>query len=342
MGESKIPDRGYFVGIISLVAAIFIPVLQANGVDLNWQASLVCYVVLTLITVWSLLRYAIPHFRGWKRISIAAALIVLMGSIGLYATKKEYSREHPISSVSTDRSATGSKGSTGSTASTGTTGQSGATTPPPPPLTHSQDKMTWDYDSHRPDVYFLALCKCGGMTTISAFQAVGDNATDNPIHITKMYLRSDINNAMLPVLISVANYSGGIPGGSESVEPQNTSGVPAHAHFRVSSANISTLYPGQPVQVPVEIFLKDFIAFTFVVDYDGGHYERHFSADEVKKQVAQFEVKVINESTRGVIPRVTKKPDSSPQVIVNGNQTTNGAGSPIINGSDNTTSTKPQ
>ena len=40
MSDSKKPDLGFFLGIGSLVAAIFIPILQANGVDMNWQCSL--------------------------------------------------------------------------------------------------------------------------------------------------------------------------------------------------------------------------------------------------------------------------------------------------------------
>jgi hypothetical protein len=262
-------DFGSRLGIAGLIVAI-----AGIGITILWQKRWIgyaCFFVALLLGIWwGILEYQARHFKSKDGLPEGAT-------------------------------------STGSTGQSGATASTGKTIPQPPQLTRSQDKMTWDYDSYKQEVYFLSLCKCGGITTLNAFQAVGDNETDDPIHITKMYLRSDINNATLPVLISVANYSGGVPAGIESLDPQDTSGVPPHTHFRVTSANIQTLYPGEPIQVPVELFLKDFLAFTFVVDYEGGHYERHFHAEEVKRQVAQFEAKAIDEMTRTAVPRVTKK-----------------------------------
>ena len=98
MSDSKKPDLGFFLGIGSLVAAIFIPILQANGVDMNWQCSLLSYLVLTTVCVWSLVRHAIPHCGRTIRIVAAIMLAVAMIALGTYATVKQYKRDH-LSSV---------------------------------------------------------------------------------------------------------------------------------------------------------------------------------------------------------------------------------------------------
>src|SRR5581483_6257029 len=106
----------------------------------------------------------------------------------------------------------------------------------------------------------LSLAKSPGKgTTLNSFQAVGKNLTDSPIENIKAYIRSDITNIVLPVLFYV--------GTPALVAPQDTHGIPAHAEFKIRSENINTIFPNQPIQVPIELFLKDFSAFTFVFEY---------------------------------------------------------------------------
>jgi len=87
-------DPGIFIGIAGLVAALFIPIMQANGVDVNWQASLGLYLLLTAICVWSLLRYAIPRSSGSSKAGMTVLLIAVMCGLGVFATLKQYRREH--------------------------------------------------------------------------------------------------------------------------------------------------------------------------------------------------------------------------------------------------------
>jgi hypothetical protein len=94
MAEFRKPDVGLFVGVISLIAAVFIPILQANGVDVNWQASLILYLVLTAASVWSLLKHALPHRGLLGQIVSACFLVIFMGGLGIFATVKQYHREH--------------------------------------------------------------------------------------------------------------------------------------------------------------------------------------------------------------------------------------------------------
>jgi hypothetical protein len=120
-----------------------------------------------------------------------------------------------------------------------------------------------------------------------------------------MYLRSDITNAIIPVKFSLAD--------SQLVDPKDTNGVPARAKISVRSDNFNTLYGGQ-IQVPVETVLRDFSAFTFVVEHDRKTYQRHFTAADVQAQIAQFEMKAIREGTSRIIPRVTV--NNSPGSII--------------------------
>ena len=94
--EEKRPDWSLFLGIISFVACLFIFVLQANGVEVNWQASTVIYLALIGVALWSLLRYAIPHLTNGMRYSLAVILFVMLGGLGFYATYKEFGRDYKV------------------------------------------------------------------------------------------------------------------------------------------------------------------------------------------------------------------------------------------------------
>lgn len=163
--------------------------------------------------------------------------------------------------------------------------------------------IEWDFDSGKPEVYFLSLSQApNGPMTLNAFQADGINAGSDPISVTRMYIRSDTTNLTLPVLFYL--------GHPELVDPKDTRGIPPKASFRVQSVPINSLYQSQPIQIPVGIFLKDFSAFTFVVEADGKKYERQFSAEEVRAQIAMFATKVAREMSgtpsvykaKGIVP----------------------------------------
>ncbi|WP_433972692.1 hypothetical protein [Tunturiibacter lichenicola] len=93
--EDLKPDRGYFVGIVGVVGAFLVPVLQANGVDVNWQTSIGLYTLFIALTVWALLRYAIPNFKKIPKLVITVTIALVMFWLATYATKKQFSREHP-------------------------------------------------------------------------------------------------------------------------------------------------------------------------------------------------------------------------------------------------------
>ena len=89
------PDWGIFVGVVGLVAAFLIPLLQTNGVDVNWQVSIALYVVILATCIWSFLWHAVPgRQQKWARMIGSVILTLLLGSLGIYATDKQYIREH--------------------------------------------------------------------------------------------------------------------------------------------------------------------------------------------------------------------------------------------------------
>jgi len=61
--SGKKPDYGLFFSIISFLAAFGIPILKTNGVDLNWQWSIVAYLVIPAVWIWTFLHHASPPSR---------------------------------------------------------------------------------------------------------------------------------------------------------------------------------------------------------------------------------------------------------------------------------------
>ena len=96
MAGTRKPDLGLFVGIVGVIGCIFIPILQANGVDMNWQWSIAAYVVLISVCVWSLLAHAIPHKGKSSRWLATSFLVIALGGIGSFAVMKQLERERQI------------------------------------------------------------------------------------------------------------------------------------------------------------------------------------------------------------------------------------------------------
>jgi hypothetical protein len=87
------PDYALFLGVISFVAAFFIPLLQANGVDLNWQSSIAAYVCIAVTCVWSFLRHASPHRTFITRLVGSITIFLVICLVAVYAVRQQVARE---------------------------------------------------------------------------------------------------------------------------------------------------------------------------------------------------------------------------------------------------------
>jgi hypothetical protein len=153
--------------------------------------------------------------------------------------------------------------------------------------------IEWQFDKEQ--MYFLGLSKSGDEEpSVSSFQTGGVNKSGEPILNVSSYIRSDVSNERKRVLFNI---------GGTRVEPSDTNGITKDGYFQLSSEPFSP-----PDPMPFSRFRRVFGPFTFVFEYDGKKYSRHFSLDEIDALVTRF-VREFDESQRrfGPPPGVTKK-----------------------------------
>jgi hypothetical protein len=94
--SDKKPNVDRFIAIIGIAFGAILFILQANGVEMNWEFSLASYFVIAALCAWSCLRHAVPHLgKKGRRIS-AATIVAIVAIFGLIGTSKQYRREHPL------------------------------------------------------------------------------------------------------------------------------------------------------------------------------------------------------------------------------------------------------
>lgn len=178
--------------------------------------------------------------------------------------------------------------------------------------------IIWNFEpAAKGNGYFLNMQKLLSQPNqeirVMGFQAHGKNVTNSPISNFKGYLRSDLTNVQIPILINAQD-----PDAAKSAPvcvgqpwaptiPDETFGIPPFADFDVTTyekpfvipQNLLTNTDGMTLQK----FMNDFVPFTVVLEYDGKKYERQFTKGEVEQQVAIFEKNLTPETN----PRVVRK-----------------------------------
>ncbi len=182
------------------------------------------------------------------------------------------------------------------------------------------NEITWSFDSPGPN-YFLAMVATSpaavvpvtpGQNPLSfmesvnkidpskafvlGFQATGKNNLSEPMVNVSGSIRSDVTNETLPINFVVD---------ATPVAPSETFGVPPQAQFTITTVNVPIADPARD-GAPVSEFLTKFASFTFVFNYDGHNYTRHFSKDEVKHQFDLFSN--MTRPDKSTEPRVVRKP----------------------------------
>jgi hypothetical protein len=93
--SEKKPGWERFIGLFGLGFAILIPLLQTNGVDVNWWQSLLAYSGILAFCLWSFLWQTVPDLKRKKlRYGGAFLILVSVGSLGAFATLKQYERDY--------------------------------------------------------------------------------------------------------------------------------------------------------------------------------------------------------------------------------------------------------
>jgi hypothetical protein len=152
-------------------------------------------------------------------------------------------------------------------------------------------EIAWNFeDTARGKGYFLDMQKpLGSELMVAGFGAHGKNTSSEPITDFDGYLRSDKNNETLPVYILAADPI--VTSACTFLKPslpKDTLGIPAFADFNISTSKkpiILNQYEG----MPLSRFLNEFVPFTIVLKYNGKSYQRHFTKEEVDRQVAILE-----------------------------------------------------
>lgn len=89
------PNIDRFIGFGSLLGCALVFVLQENGVEMNWQASIGLYALIALGAVYSSLRHAVPHLNTRGQNIVAFIAFAVVAALGCWGTNKQYRREHP-------------------------------------------------------------------------------------------------------------------------------------------------------------------------------------------------------------------------------------------------------
>jgi hypothetical protein len=149
-----------------------------------------------------------------------------------------------------------------------------------PPVRETSD-VTWSFDAV-PGSYFLGMAGGQGQEPwIDSFQAKGRNNLDEPIAPVSGFVRSDITNAQFLIRFVI---------GGQRVPPEDTRGIPRNAEFDIASEPFpSSDRRRRDTGLTASVFLVEFATFTFVFEYDGKRFVRHFTNEEIRKQVEAFQ-----------------------------------------------------
>jgi hypothetical protein len=89
------PDFGMFIGIIGIVLAVLFPLLQNDGIDVNWEWSGIAYAGIIVGSVWTYLVHAVPHYGKIVRYVGSILILIILGKLAVLGVCSQYSIQHP-------------------------------------------------------------------------------------------------------------------------------------------------------------------------------------------------------------------------------------------------------
>jgi len=165
----------------------------------------------------------------------------------------------------------------------------------PDGIRRSTGRIVWNFEqTARGAGWFLTLQRTNDQEIrFINFGAHGKNTSTDPITQFSGYVRSDLTNAQLPIYLLAQNA-----GATAALAcfanpwiptlPEDTFGIPPLADFDITTFDKFFIVSGKD-GIPISSFLNNFGAFTVVLEYDGMTFQRHFSIEEIKRQIDLFE-----------------------------------------------------
>lgn len=178
----------------------------------------------------------------------------------------------------------------------------------------STGRLVWNFDDpakRETDFVLVMAASNPKEIRVGGVQVVGKNTSSDPVTQFKGILRADRTNRTDPFYLIAAEVPSHGPFDQIiPTLPEETYGIPGLADFRAQTFDkvfFSTGVDG----VPAEQFLREFVPFTLIFEYDGLKIERHFSKQQIENELERFE-RFANPANSALVPRVTRKPNAAP------------------------------
>lgn len=149
--------------------------------------------------------------------------------------------------------------------------------------TKSRSDITWNFDTEEGRFSFLAVGAVPGVVSeplVYWFQAHGKNNLDDPILHFSGFVRSDTTNESFPIFLARDN---------KLLRPEETLGIPRKADFDLTAKPFPSNHPeGYGSGINATTFLRQYPELTFVFEYDGKKYVKHFNKKDIWTDVENF------------------------------------------------------
>jgi len=144
--------------------------------------------------------------------------------------------------------------------------------------------IAWNFETKEGRFAFLGIQSIPGVVSeplVNCFQAHGKNNLDDPILHFSGFIRSDTTNETFPVFLARDN---------QLLRPEDTLGIPRKAEFNLSAKPFPSNHPEGYLGAGMNAsaFLKQYPELTFVFEYDGKRYVKHFTKQDIWTDVENF------------------------------------------------------
>ena len=136
------------------------------------------------------------------------------------------------------------------------------------------------------------------------------NKTADPITQFKGYVRVDRTNRTDAIFIVASEEKSRGPFDNIiPTLPEETYGIPGLAEFRIQSFE-KVFFDAGKDGMPSEEFVRDYVPFTVVLEYDGIKIERKFIKQDIEAELKRFEA-LADPANSSLNPRIVRRPTAA-------------------------------